>query len=56
MKAEMEVVKTQVELKKFSNDGIYLKPLGLVFFGKDKNGKAKRFLFQNSEVERYTPS
>ena len=54
VKLAMEVTKSQAELKKYSNREICLKPLGLVFAGKDKNGKAKRFLFQANEVERYT--
>lgn len=38
-------MKTQPELKKYVDGDIYLKPFGLVFPGKDKNGKAKRFFF-----------
>ena len=56
VKVPMEATKTQVELKKYANEEICLKPFGLVFTGKDKNGKAKRFLFQACEVERYTTS
>ncbi|KAL7610282.1 hypothetical protein Lser_V15G13610 [Lactuca serriola] len=54
VKVAMEVTKSQSELKKYVDGEICLKPLGLVFSGKDKNGKAKRFLFQENEVERYT--
>ena len=52
----MEATKIQVELKKYDDGEICLKPFGLVFAGKDNNGKARRFLFQACEVERYTTS
>ncbi|KAL7610158.1 hypothetical protein Lser_V15G11463 [Lactuca serriola] len=54
--APMAPTKKQVELKKYEDGEICLKPLGIVFAGKDKAGRAKRFLFQTSEVERYTNS
>ena len=54
VKVDMEVVKYKAELKKYADGEISLNPMGLVFLGKDKKGKAKRFLFQASEVERYT--
>ena len=46
----------QLELKKFADGEICLKPFGMVFAGKDTKGKPKRFLFQVSEIERYTTS
>ena len=49
----MEVTKTQFELKKYVDGEISLQPFGLVFAGKDKNRKVKRFVFHVSEVERY---
>ncbi|CAI9285816.1 unnamed protein product [Lactuca saligna] len=45
-----------IELKKFADGEICLKPSGIVFAGKDKAGKVKRFLFQASEVETYSTS
>ena len=54
--APMAPTKKQVELKKYEDGEICLKPLGIVFAGKDKAGRAKRFLFQTSEVERYSNS
>ena len=56
MKASMEPTKSQSELKKYADGEICLKPFGMVFVGKDKSGKAKWFLFQACEVERYTAS
>lgn len=56
VKDPMEVSKTQVALKKFADREICLNPFGYVFAGKDKNGKTKRFLFQENEMERYTTS
>ena len=52
----MEPTKSQSELKKYADGEICLKPFGMVFVGKDKSGKAKWFLFQACEVERYTTS
>ena len=49
----MEATKTQAELKKYADGEICLKPFGLVFTRKYKNGKAKRYLFQACEVERF---
>ena len=56
VKVSKELPLTQPELKKYAGGEICLKPFVLVFAGKDKNGKSKRFLFQASEVERYTKS
>ena len=52
----MEPSKIQLGLKKFVDGEICLKPFGLVFAGKETKGKAKRFLFQVGEIERYTTS
>ncbi|CAI9294418.1 unnamed protein product [Lactuca saligna] len=46
----------QVDLKKYEDGEICLKPLGVVFAGKDKAGRVKRLLFQTYEVERYATS
>ncbi|CAI9263199.1 unnamed protein product [Lactuca saligna] len=48
--------KKQNELKNYEDGEICLKPLGIVLAGKDKAGRAKRFLFQTCEVERCTNS
>ncbi|KAL7617007.1 hypothetical protein Lser_V15G03290 [Lactuca serriola] len=47
---------SQIELKKYSDGEICLKPFGMVFAGKDTKGKPKKFLFKVSEIERYTTS
>ena len=52
----MAPTKKQIELKKYEEGEICLKSLGIVFAGKVKAGRAKRFLFQTCEVERYTNS
>ena len=52
----MEPTKPQQELMKYVDGEICLKPFGMVFAGKDTKGKAKRFLFQVAEIERYTTS
>ena len=33
-----------------------MKPLGIVFVGKSKQGKITKYLFQACDVERYTPT
>ena len=56
VKAPMNPTKTHAELKRYADGEICLKPFGLVFSGKDKSGKSKKFLFQAAEVERYSTS
>ena len=47
---------TQSTLTKYADGEICLKPFGMVFAGKDTNGKPKKFFFKVSEIERYTSS
>ena len=51
----MEASKTQAELKKYTDGEICLKPFGLVFSGKDKHGKAKRFFSRNTKWKDTLP-
>lgn len=50
------MLKGQGSLKNFEDGEICLKPLGVVFVGKNKNKKVTKFLFQVCDVERYMNS
>ena len=43
----MAPTKKQADLKKYEDGEICLKPLDIVFAGKDKAGRAKRFFVSN---------
>lgn len=51
-----KMLKGQGSLKNFEDGEIVLKPLGIVFVGKNKQSKATKFLFQVYDLERYTNS
>ena len=48
------MLKSQASLKSYEDGEICLKPLGIVFVGKNKKGMITKFLFQACDVERYT--
>ena len=48
--------KGQGSLKNFKDGEICVKPLGIVFVGKNKIGKNTKFLYQVCDVEKYTSS
>lgn len=50
------MLKGQGSLKNFEDGEIVLKPLGVVFVGKNKHNKVTKFIFQIFYVERYTNS
>lgn len=50
------MLKIKASLKNLEDGEITLKPLGIVFIGKNKKGNNSKFLFQVVDVERYTTS
>lgn len=48
------LVKIKAKLIAYDDGEICLKPYGIVFVGKGKNGKQSTFLFHTNNVERYT--
>ena len=49
-------IKNQSLLKNYEDGEICLKPLGIVFVGKNKKGPVTKFLFQMDDIEKYTSS
>ena len=47
------MLRNQTNLKDYEDGEICLKPLGIVFVGKNKKGNNTKFLFQVCDVERY---
>lgn len=56
MKVPQSMLKGQGSLKNFQDGEICVKPLGVLFVGKNKNQKITKFLFQVDDVDKYTNS
>lgn len=50
------LLKGAKNLKNYDDGEIFLKPLGIVFVGKNKNNNITKFLFKVEDVERYRNS
>lgn len=48
------LIKNQTALKDYEDGEICLKPLGIVFVGKNKKGTVTKFMFQMNDIEKYT--
>lgn len=49
-------IRDQSFLKNYEDGEISLKPMGIVFFGKNKKSIVTKFLFQMNDIEKYTSS
>lgn len=50
------MLKSKTSLKDYEDGEICLKPLGIMFVGKNKKGNNTKFLSQVCDVKRYTSS